>query len=302
MSSGGTLVLLYHRVARLERDPHGLAVSPDRFVQHCEILRRRCDVVPLTEVGRRARQVVITFDDGYADNAVEARRVLVDAGLPATMFVAVGLLGKPGEAWWDRLEQILLGGDTNEESLEIEIGGQPLWVGTRSPHHRARAHLALFWRLRRLRPDAIESALAEVEARLGVHRVARQTHRWMTLDELRLLAATDGIEIGAHTVRHPFLSALNRDEQWQEIDGSRQALESWLGRRPRLFAYPFGGRDAFDETSADLARAAGFDMACATIGGLARPARDPYRLPRNVVGDWEAERFERWLEHWLRQM
>ena len=31
----GTLVLLYHRVAQLDRDPYGLAVRPDRFAQQC---------------------------------------------------------------------------------------------------------------------------------------------------------------------------------------------------------------------------------------------------------------------------
>jgi peptidoglycan/xylan/chitin deacetylase (PgdA/CDA1 family) len=83
VSTGGTLVLLYHRVAHLERDPHGLAVRPDRFAQHCEILRRRCTVVPLREMDPSKREVAITFDDGYADNAGDARSILAAAGLPA---------------------------------------------------------------------------------------------------------------------------------------------------------------------------------------------------------------------------
>jgi peptidoglycan/xylan/chitin deacetylase (PgdA/CDA1 family) len=87
-------VLLYHRVTDLKHDPHGLAVRPDRFAEHCEVLRRRCDVVPLGAPMASVRQVAITFDDGYADNAGDARRILAAAGLPATFFVTVGRVGK----------------------------------------------------------------------------------------------------------------------------------------------------------------------------------------------------------------
>jgi peptidoglycan/xylan/chitin deacetylase (PgdA/CDA1 family) len=98
VNAGGTLVLLYHRVARLERDPHGLAVRPDRFAQHCEILQRRFSTIPLSDWNRSGRHVAITFDDGYADNALEARGILAAAGLPATFFITVGPLGERREA------------------------------------------------------------------------------------------------------------------------------------------------------------------------------------------------------------
>src|SRR4030095_13148077 len=88
-----TLVLLYHRVAHLERDPYGLAVHPDRFAEQCRVLGHRCDVVRLSETNGRSPQVVITFDDGYADNGGEARAVLQAAGLPATFFITAGRLG-----------------------------------------------------------------------------------------------------------------------------------------------------------------------------------------------------------------
>ena len=63
----GTLVLLYHRVTQLDHDPYNFVVRPDRFAQQCDVLRRRCDVVPLRDAIGRTRsprtQVAITFDD-----------------------------------------------------------------------------------------------------------------------------------------------------------------------------------------------------------------------------------------------
>ena len=174
VSAGGTLVLLYHRVAHLERDPHGLAVRPDRFAEQCEVLRRRCTVVPLAQSDRARREVAITFDDGYADNAGDARRILAAAGLPATFFITAGRVGEGPEAWWDRLERIVLGCDTGADALELDVDGRRFWADIRSATARERAHWALFWRLRPLRPAAIESVLDELQAQLGVSTLARR--------------------------------------------------------------------------------------------------------------------------------
>ena len=302
MSSGGTLVLLYHRVANLCHDPHGLAVQPHHFVQHCEILRKRCEVVRLCEANRMRPQVAITFDDGYVDNAGAARGALAAAGLPATFFVTVGPIGQPGEAWWDRLEQIFLDCDTAASTIDVEIRGRPLWVDVRSPRARERAHLALFWRLRSLPVAEIESTLADVERRLGVRSADRETHRWMTVDELRALSESRAVDIGAHTVTHPFLPAIAAAERWREIDESRKYLEQLLGTPTLLFSYPYGGPDAVDEITTSLVQKAGYSMACTVAGGIARADCNPLLIPRNVVGDWDAERFESWLDQWLAQM
>jgi peptidoglycan/xylan/chitin deacetylase (PgdA/CDA1 family) len=300
MTTGGTIILLYHRVAQLAHDPHGLAVRPDRFAQHCDVLRRRCEVVPLDEMAPARRQVVITFDDGYADNAGDARRILAEAGLPATFFITTGWLGQAVEAWWDRLAYLLLDARTAAQAIETTIDGRRLWADLRSEQARDRAHMALFCRLRPLRPAAIAETLRAVATDLGVPDSARHTHRWMTPDELRALADTRGMHIGAHTVTHARLSGLPPEDQRTEIAASRADLERLLGRPVTAFSYPFGGPDAFNEITRRCVQEAGFTMACNASGGVVRPADDRYSLHRNVVGDWEAEQFDEWLGRWLK--
>ena len=295
----GTLVLLYHRVAQLDRDPYGLAVRPDRFAQQCSVLRQHCDVVPLREANGGPRQVAITFDDGYADNCGAAREILTDAGLPATFFITEARLGQRVEVWWDRLEHILLECEPAPDHVEVDIGGSRFWGDIRSRTARARVHRALYWRLQRLRPSTIESILTGIETQLGVERDDRETHRWMTVDELRALSMTTGVDVGAHTLTHPFLAALPREEQWKEIDGSRVHLERLLQTRISAFSYPYGGHDAFDAVTTQLVREAGYTLACTSTGGLAHASHYPYVIPRNVVGDWDAATFAQWLERSL---
>ncbi len=91
-------VLLYHRVNDFSKDK--LTTSVDRFIEHLATLKRHYPVVSLStalEAPFRRRYlgpnvVVITFDDGYADNHRMAARVLEHFELPATFFVSAGLV------------------------------------------------------------------------------------------------------------------------------------------------------------------------------------------------------------------
>jgi len=94
-------VLLYHRVNDTSKDK--LTTSVNRFIEHLAMLRSRYPVVTL-QAAREAlaaghylgpNVVVITFDDGYADNYEYAAPILEHFRLPATFFVTAGLVGTP---------------------------------------------------------------------------------------------------------------------------------------------------------------------------------------------------------------
>jgi len=92
-------VLLYHRVNDFSQD--SLTTSLNRFIEHLHFLKRRYPVIALSDAVRLdstgaylgPNVVVITFDDGYADNFECAAPILRHFGLPATFFVSAGLVG-----------------------------------------------------------------------------------------------------------------------------------------------------------------------------------------------------------------
>ena len=114
----------------------------------------------------------------------------------------------------------------------------------------------------------------------------------LTPEDLLHLAASDTVTIGAHTVDHVRLGDRPAQEQRDTVAGSKGELEQSTGRSVSHFAYPFGGRDDFDDRSVDAVRSAAFETACTTIPGTARSSTDPYRLPRRLVMDWGRSRFE----------
>lgn len=98
--------------------------------------------------------------------------------------------------------------------------------------------------------------------------------RSMTWDELRSLV-TRNIEIGSHTLTHPYLTELTDPELERELRESRARLEDELHRRCRYLSYPYGEENARVQAAA---RAAGYTAAFA-IPGRDRPI-NRYGLPR----------------------
>lgn len=96
------VVLFYHRVADDAANPW--TISTAGFARHLDWLAEHCELVSLAEVQRRVRRqqscrpaVSITFDDGYADNCLEAVPMLLRRKIPCTYFVTWGnvLRGEP---------------------------------------------------------------------------------------------------------------------------------------------------------------------------------------------------------------
>ena len=125
-----TLILLYHRVAEVDSDPWSLSVTPQHFAEHLEVLRKSTYPIQLKQLTQAiedrklsSRSVVITFDDGYADNLHNAKPLLEHCGIPATVFLTSGYIGHEREFWWDELERILLQSGKLPPTLHLCING-----------------------------------------------------------------------------------------------------------------------------------------------------------------------------------
>jgi peptidoglycan/xylan/chitin deacetylase (PgdA/CDA1 family) len=296
-----TVVLMYHRVASPERDIHDLSVQPARFAAQMRHLHEHEEVVPLVDARRpsRRRRVVVTFDDGYADNAYAAREVLEELALPATYFVTARYVDGELTPWWDELEALVFDGRASDRRVSVVVDGERLTADVGSDAARERTHAALHRRLRRLRRPVIDDALRQLGEQLAAPPSSAEANRFMTTAELRDVASSRVIDIGGHGVTHQQLSILSEAEQRAEIVEGRAQLQRMTGCAVDTLAYPYGGPDAFDATSTRLARDAGYRLACAGSAGLVRPWSNRFRLPRVVVGDWEVDRFAARLERWF---
>jgi len=303
------LILAYHRVAAVPWDPAGLCVNPQRFAEQMAVLRQRFAPVSLAELladlekGRlRRRSVVVTFDDGYADNLLQAKPILGHFGVPATVFVTTGPLDEQRELWWDELARALEHAPSPPHGLP---GAEPVWElpDGAAPTLAGADRLGLFnaWRswLMQRSHEQRRKALDWLLAGSGCEVAPRPSHRSLTAEEIMRLAADGAIEVGAHTVTHPVLALLPPAARCSEMLASKQRLEALLGRPVRSFAHPFGQPRDFDATTLALLRECGFACGCSSVPRPVEAKANRFWLPRIGVGDWHGDRFARRLCRWL---
>lgn len=114
---------------------------------------------------------------------------------------------------------------------------------------------------------------------------------YMSWDQLRELAKA-GVEIGAQTHDHPHLPAETAERARTGMEQADRRIAEEVGRRPTLFAYPYGEAGLAQR---DLAREHGYAAAFGQHSGPAYPGSDPFYLPRFPLGRDEGEivRFRR---------
>lgn len=298
--SGGRLtVLIFHRVIA-QPDP----LMPDemdatRFDTLLGWVKTWFQVLPLDEAARRlaagdlpARAAALTFDDGYADNHDVALPLLRRHGLPCSFFIATGFLDG-GRMWNDtliesvrhsRLAQLDLRGLVDAQGQDL--GCQPLAADLGDRRSLLQAMIS------RVKYLPAAARLACVEAVAVRAEVTPANDLMMTGAQVRALRA-EGMQVGAHTVHHPILATLSEAEAADEIGRSRDALETLLGERVALFAYPNGkpGADYLPEIHPGLVRALGFDAAVSTCWGASRQGDDLFQIRRFTPWDRDRWRF-----------
>lgn len=275
-------IVRHHRVyADGERALYHLGVSESVLRAQVEACAR-AGAVPCTvrdglahlARGEAGQRIAFSFDDGYADNVTRALPVFERCGARATFYLAAGLMESRTTPWWDELAFVLERART--PVARARVGGAEVALDAASPAGRRDALRALL-PLLRVAPAEQRARLDALRDALGARGPAPcELAEWPLARRL----AEAGMEIGAHTMTHPFLTLLPPDEQRREIAGSAALAAARTGAEVTGLAYPVGDHD---ERTVEAARAAGLAYAVTTLAGDCAPGADAFRLPRRAL-------------------
>ncbi len=245
-------------------------MSVDEFDRKVDYLKRNftvlsmdaaLDAVKTGNIPKRA--VALTFDDGYRDKLMRIFPILEKYRVPATMYLSSGFMNEKNFFWFNRLIECVCRATTISDQEKAEMIDDTA-------------------RQLKSMPDELKhKTLDDLEKRLS-YKPADHARLlpMLSWDEVKTLAASPLITIGAHTVTHPILTQMPLDRACAEITDGRNEIAANAGVTPRHFAYPNGRFKDFNRDLRNYVESRGFVSAVSTEPGGNAKAHDPFVLRR----------------------
>ena len=235
----------YHLISNESREHNfdNKKISPEVFEKHLSFFIKHFDIISLTEALKLAergkllhRKLVLTFDDGLAENYSVAAPILKEKKLPATFFLIGNCIDNKDLMWRNKLLVIKRRAGKSLPKIiaeAISIFGLPAISDYED---------IMDWSLRAWPMNRKEEITNYCWNAAGVGTIQdylEKNNPYLTVEQIRSLIK-DGFEIGSHSMSHPVFSRLSYDEFENEIMASVQLLQTTFGQEITSFSYPFG--------------------------------------------------------------
>lgn len=241
-------------------------------------------IVPLRDVPAAATEasakpfVCFTLDDGYRDNWEIAWPIFRRRQVPFTVFLTTDFIDGTLPMCWSLLERCI----GRADEFALSDGRRRRHWPTRTAGEKRAAFDEAEVLFRSASRSVAERLAADLRSRYGTELWDEARRDALDWAQVREMAADPLVDIGAHSLSHPLLGELDREEARHQIAGSKAAIEREIDRPVRHFAFPFGDARAIGRHGVALAREAGFGLALTTRREVltAADAERPHELPR----------------------
>lgn len=243
-------ILAYHRVVDVSDDYHRdielVSASVQEFEWQIRYISEHYNPITFEQLNEilignavlPERPLIVTFDDGFADNYYNAFPILKKYNVPATIFLATDYINNCEEFWFDELISIL--NSIKEDNVIFNERKVFLKKDLNISQH-------IMEELKLMSNDKRRVVIADFKKRYA--RFSPKADKqslpltWSQIQEM----SRHGIEFGSHTMSHPILSTVNDEQLVDELAGSKLVIESMLRKNCMVLAYPVGRKIAFND-------------------------------------------------------
>jgi peptidoglycan/xylan/chitin deacetylase (PgdA/CDA1 family) len=227
----------------------------------------------MTEGTLPRRATLLTFDDCLHETVARALPEFEKRGLQGCFFACPGLIAANRTV--PSLELMWVCRNARPGVYRIRSGpggGEPAALQIADHESRVAAYRRLWPELLRC-PSRSHSALLAAmreDFRLpGALPRRLRLANWSMLEELE----QNGMLVGNHTMLHSTVSADGIGQFETDVALAYDLIERRLGRRTRVFCYPYGRKADHAQGTEGILRQLGTDFAFVTQGGIASPRR-----------------------------
>lgn len=221
----------------------------DIFKQQIEYLNLHYEIISIQEFHKRlennsfnGKEVLLTFDDGYANNLYVVEPILSKLKLPFTIFISTDNIST-GDLYPTSVNRLVTIA-SSLDSLSIPTLNQDFALNTKANRISVAKHIS---REMKSRPvDEVKSIVNDLMDNLPIDEWLRLRERFKCLrplnwNEVNQLAKNKQVTIGSHCKWHICCHEnQNPDVIRDQIISSKQIIEDQLQINCDYFAYPNG--------------------------------------------------------------
>jgi peptidoglycan/xylan/chitin deacetylase (PgdA/CDA1 family) len=238
-------IVYYHIVSSETREYYfdNKTISPKVFREHLAFFKKRFHIISLAEALQMVEnkeslhgKLVLTFDDGFAENYTVIAPILKEQGITGTLFLIGNCIDNKDLMWRNKLVVIQKKAASKLPKLTSEAI-RAFFL----PSMRNKEGL-LEWSFRTWpmnKKDEIANFIWDGADIGTIAEYVKEKKPYLTIEQIRYLL-NEGFEIGSHSLSHPVFSRLSYDEFKGEIVTSAKLLEATFGKQITSFSYPFG--------------------------------------------------------------
>ena len=265
-----SVILMYHRVDNTDTDPWGICVSPVHFEEQVKFLKDNFNIISTHKLIKQVitgtledSSICITFDDGYADNYINAKPILEKYNCSATFFIPTAFINQTKPFWWDELERIFLHVKRLPGSLILQVNNNcydyklneselsdkqweqhKIWKWyDEPPTNRCAVFFNLWEKLKPLPYKELEKQMSAIRSWAETDNIVYQDRLPMNEQQLNNLFENNLFTIGLHTHSHPDLLGKEKQFQVEEISANKEILGKKFNINANCLAYPYGNFD-----------------------------------------------------------
>jgi peptidoglycan/xylan/chitin deacetylase (PgdA/CDA1 family) len=232
-------------------------------------------------------KVAITLDDGYQNNLSLAVPVFERFEVPVTWFVSTKFIESDELPWWDLVDFML---HEVQSTLKIETKDTEHIFDLSKTQDQTHFRLQCRNWFQKAPSEIANHVRAQIEDSVGEKL---PQNAFGTRREVIEASQSSLLTLGGHTVSHPNLASLPASEARLEIREGKEKLETWTSQSIRWFAYPYGGREHWNDRTKQIIREEEFDGAVTTHRAYADQGADQFEVPRLTVPNnrslWQAK-------------
>ncbi len=318
------IVLMYHRIEVTATDPWDICVSPTHFEEQVEFLKNNFNIIGLNNLVKQVstgnitgKNICITFDDGYANNYINAKPILENYNCPATFFIPTAFINQTTLFWWDELEFILLHSKKLPANLSLNIAGENYnyildeheltheqwqlhanWKWYDEPlTKRCEVFLKTWQKIRTLPYKELERQMFMIRKWAGINDNHYTLRLPLSEQQLLELSKNNLFSIALHTHTHPDLQSQEKHSQVEEILSCKKMLFNKYNLQSNCLAYPYG---SYNNDTIETVNELQLDACFTTEAVCIDINSDLKKLGRYQVCDWNLATFKEQLTEWMK--